>query len=328
MLPEVPGPHSAYGPSFVVASSSGANRMEAGMNDDNQHVSIDRSEFAMFSLSRQRCLSPCGSPGSDSIWAAQERYGEATWMPRWVRFEHEQRYRFAAGYVAGKTVVDCACGTGIGSRWFAEFGAQRVIGIDRLVSPALATSNGKLAFIQGDAASLPVPDHAADVFISLETIEHLPRPIAFLREVCRVLNSDGLFVVSTPNRTVTNPGKNLRDRPWNRHHLCEYDCGEFRGLLERFFSQVDLYGQNRVNSGFVGLLSRVANRCPGHVAVRIRQLLKLPFLVLDWPSRHEVRPDDGQGTFEYIVAVCGMPRFSSDNAEGEGSDEENAAADA
>ena len=58
-----------------------------------------------------------------------------------------------------------------------------------------------------DAVALPLRDNVCNVYISLETIGHIPNDGKFLREVVRTLKSEGLFICSTPNRIVLNPGK-------------------------------------------------------------------------------------------------------------------------
>jgi SAM-dependent methyltransferase len=242
------------------------------------------------------------------VWLAQERLSRATWMPPWVRHEHEQRYLFASQYVRGKTVVDCACGTGIGTYRFAQAGAQSVIAVDKhLPAETCAQQAGMcdgVSFVQADATALPLPDGIADVFISLETIEHLERARDFLREVCRVLRSNGLLVVSTPNRAVTNPGKGLNDKPWNQHHVREYSQSEFTELLQSFFGRVDLFGQTRASRLFLRVLATVGGWSSGHAMVRLRQFLKLPSLFCDRASWHDVRPQGQGDLYEYLVAVC------------------------
>jgi len=46
---------------------------------------------------------------------------------------------------------------------------------------------------------LPWPDGFFDVVTSFETIEHLENPHNFIREIRRILKSEGIFIMSTPN---------------------------------------------------------------------------------------------------------------------------------
>jgi SAM-dependent methyltransferase len=56
--------------------------------------------------------------------------------------------------------------------------------------------------ILGDGLALPLKDGAVDAILCLETIEHIPPPSLpqFAREMMRVLDRDGLIVITTPPR--------------------------------------------------------------------------------------------------------------------------------
>ncbi|MBM2833761.1 MAG: methyltransferase 11 protein [Candidatus Brocadiaceae bacterium] len=53
--------------------------------------------------------------------------------------------------------------------------------------------------IQGDALTLPIKDNSFDVVIATAIIEHVSEPIQLVREACRVLRGDGIFIVTTPH---------------------------------------------------------------------------------------------------------------------------------
>ena len=233
-------------------------------------------------------------------------------VPPWVRFEHLARYRFAAGFARGRTVIDCACGDGTGADHFAAAGAVTVLAFDNdpdaVASAASRFGRDNLRFAVADATALPLGDSTADLYISLETIEHLPDATAFLREVVRVLRPGGTFVCSTPNRTVTYPGATLRTRPWNPFHVREYSEPEFVELLGRYFGRVELYGQNRQSGWYTRLAGWLGRRVSGMLAVRLNQVLKLPRFVVRRAGRHAVVPRAAGGHYEYLVAVCGEPK--------------------
>jgi SAM-dependent methyltransferase len=244
---------------------------------------------------------------------AAERLSDRGFMPTWVRHEHLARYEFAAGYVAGKVVVDCACGDGTGSAQYAKAGAAVVHAFDISAADveraAQRHGTDALRFLPADAGALPFPSTTADLYISLETIEHLNDDRAFLNEVVRVLKPDGLFICSTPNRNITNPGHSISEPPWNPFHVREYDGKEFLTLLSQTFDRVSCFGQNpqgRLSAGGFGLLGRVL---PWHGAVRLRQLTKLPRLLYDRLAHHRVKSADWlTECWEYHVAVCEGPK--------------------
>jgi 2-polyprenyl-3-methyl-5-hydroxy-6-metoxy-1,4-benzoquinol methylase len=58
------------------------------------------------------------------------------------------------------------------------------------------------AFAKADLdAPLPWPDKSFDAVFSTEGIEHLENHFSFLRELCRILKSGGVLVLTTPNIT-------------------------------------------------------------------------------------------------------------------------------
>lgn len=238
----------------------------------------------------------------------KERLSPDVRVPPWVWFEHLARYEFGARFVKDRVVVDCACGSGIGSEAFAAAGARSVTAFDVSeddVKRARARATlPNLAFEHGSALDLPVEASSVDVYISFETIEHLEDDVGFLKEVRRILKPDGLFLCSTPNRLVTNPGATISERPWNKFHVREYSEREFVGLLRQTFSSVRLYGQNPKRTWLADSMGRLGRVLPRHGAVRINQVLKLPQFLADSLSRHAVVDMSPAYAYEYLVAVC------------------------
>jgi SAM-dependent methyltransferase len=153
------------------------------------------------------------------------------------------RYRFSCAYVAGKSVLDVACGNGYGSFMLRRLGAARsVIGVDR--SPEAISLGesfivpGEVDLLVGDATALPLDADSVDVVISFETIEHLSDPSGFLSEVTRVLRSDGIGIFSTPLNETPQ-----RTRPANPFHVREYSEVEFMTLLSTAFFRVESWFQ-------------------------------------------------------------------------------------
>src|SRR6476646_7185805 len=105
-----------------------------------------------------------------------ERYvPELDWPD--LSYEHWHRYLWASQFVAGKDVLDVACGEGYGSNFLAKT-AGRVVGVDisqETVDHAKNTYNQpNIEFYQGSAGAMPIEGtYLFDIIISFETIEHL-----------------------------------------------------------------------------------------------------------------------------------------------------------
>lgn len=227
---------------------------------------------------------------------------------RWVKLEQLGRYYFAAQFVREKIIVDCACGTGMGTKIFLSAGAKQVAACD-LWPAAIETAKRQVSaentkFYLADGEFLPFPNDFAEVYISLETIEHIRDDKLFLAEAKRVLRPNGIFICSTPNRLISNPGETSANKPWNKLHIREYSPAEFLDLLKLNFNQVDLYGQNWQPRWKMKFLIFLGKYLPAHWTVRINQLIKLPRLIYDSPECHKVKKGNNWVSFEYLVAVC------------------------
>ncbi len=159
-----------------------------------------------------------------------------------IRQEHLHRYALAATLVAGKVVLDAACGEGYGSDMLAVHASQ-VIGVDldeASVAYASRTYKRKnLKFRRASVLDLPLPKASVDVVVSFETLEHLAEQEEMVAEFARVLRPDGLLIISTPNRVVYS-GQGQAPNPF---HVKELDLPEFQALLDRHFRKTVLVGQ-------------------------------------------------------------------------------------
>ncbi|HLK61146.1 MAG TPA: class I SAM-dependent methyltransferase [Chthonomonadaceae bacterium] len=173
-------------------------------------------------------------------------------------WEHIYRYRFAAQHVAGKRVLDIACGEGYGVAALARAGAKSVVGVD-ISEEACEHARRKYGIEarQGSADAIPLPQGSVDVIVSFETIEHVPSPQSFLEECLRVLAPGGALIISTPNKAVYTMG----DRP-NPYHCSEMTESEFKALLSLHFRSVELYTQHPKSAAWWSLRSIAASNAP------------------------------------------------------------------
>jgi 2-polyprenyl-3-methyl-5-hydroxy-6-metoxy-1,4-benzoquinol methylase len=95
-------------------------------------------------------------------------------------------------------VVDVGCGGGR-LRTFLGDMIESYAGVDAIRYEGLGSG---VAFMRADLNRdpIPVPDHSTDIAVSIETIEHLENPRAFVRELVRIVKPGGWIVVSTPNQ--------------------------------------------------------------------------------------------------------------------------------
>ncbi len=237
----------------------------------------------------------------------QERISANAFVPPWVRFAHVARYDFATAFVREKRVVDGACGSGYGSAMLASARARSVLGLDIAddgLREATETYDApNLSFRKCDLSTLDVAASSCDVFISFETIGHVPDDGAFLNGIRRALVPDGVFLCSTPNRPITNPGTSIVDRPYNRFHLREYDRHELAERLRAHFAAVDILGQTFWERGYASALRALSSAHPLD-AVRSHQIRKVVTSLRDRFENYRPRPIEDGAEPEVLLAIC------------------------
>jgi SAM-dependent methyltransferase len=136
------------------------------------------------------------------------------------------RYKLAAEFVRDADVVDCACGTGHGSALLAQAGARSVQGVDldrdALAFARMQHAHPAITYYEADACRY-TPTPAPTVWVSVETVEHLPHPAEYVAHVAEVLPPGGRFIASVPV-TVTTDG--------DPNHLSDFTRESFRALLK------------------------------------------------------------------------------------------------
>nr|VFK79275.1 MAG: Glycosyltransferase, GT2 family [Candidatus Kentron sp. SD] len=175
-----------------------------------------------------------------------------------IELEHLHRYTIAKDLVTGKNVLDIACGEGYGSAILAS-SAKHVIGVDisdETIHHAKSTyKRNNIEFHRGSCTDIPLDDNSVEVVVSFETIEHISGQELMLEEIYRVLEPNGLLILSSPNRPIYNQFRNES----NPYHVRELDFNELNDLLTKFFPYVR-YAHQRQIVGFsllpVGISSK------------------------------------------------------------------------
>jgi len=165
-------------------------------------------------------------------------------------------------------IIDVGCGDGrmlreLASLRFEVIGhasGARLVGVEISHERARRVRGQGFLVVRAEAERLPFRPESAAAVLMIEVIEHLPEPGRVLEEVARVLQPEGLLVLSTPNYPIkrvydvlaylrgTRPS--WRDDPT---HFSPMTFGRLDRLLGEFFGSVDLWptyvpGESRVRA--------------------------------------------------------------------------------
>jgi 2-polyprenyl-3-methyl-5-hydroxy-6-metoxy-1,4-benzoquinol methylase len=157
----------------------------------------------------------------------------------WFR-RHLVVYEWIAGLVAGKHVIDMACGEGYGADTLAR-AAAGVVGVD--ANPE-AHEHARLRYLRANLRFtrdlVETFSEPADAVVFLQTIEHLSDARGALAHFRSLVGDQGTVFLSTPNVLTLAPrGASRSGNPW---HVHEYRAEEFEQLCRASFAAVDMHG--------------------------------------------------------------------------------------
>jgi 2-polyprenyl-3-methyl-5-hydroxy-6-metoxy-1,4-benzoquinol methylase len=153
----------------------------------------------------------------------------------------------ALGLPANAKVLDAPCGDGEVAILLAKEGLE-VSGVDIVdeLTDGARVVLGERFRIADLTAKLPWPGASFDLVVSIEGIEHLENPFAFVREMHRLCRPGGIFILSTPNTIsirsrvrflgsgfyLSDPRPLDESSPHPLHHLGLRTFSELRYILQ------------------------------------------------------------------------------------------------
>ncbi|MCC7077669.1 MAG: class I SAM-dependent methyltransferase [Acidimicrobiia bacterium] len=180
-------------------------------------------------------------------------------------------------------ILDSGSGEGYGTAILANrLSPAFVTGLDSF--PDAVTHAGMCypepAFVCADGAAVPLREASCAAVVSLQVIEHMPDPAAYVAECRRLIRPGGVAVIGTPNRlTFTPPG-----RPTNPFHIVEFSADELAGLLAEWFASVRLEGVHDSHPGLADALvdaALTATEPPAWAREQVARVTPADFTIRD-----------------------------------------------
>ena len=185
--------------------------------------------------------------GTQKIWTGERL---ETFITNETMTEHLHRYALAMEFIAGKKVLDIACGEGYGTNLMAKK-ALHVTGIDidnaSIENAKKKYTAGNIVFTTSSVLKIPATNNSFDVITCFETLEHINEQKEMLIELKRVLSPSGILLISTPDK------KNYSDKagyknPFHKKELYEQ---EFKNLVSSYFSNTCYYRQSSYTGSMI-----------------------------------------------------------------------------
>lgn len=221
---------------------------------------------------------------------------------------HIARYRFAASVIPRieeSVVLDLGCGVGYGSNILARK-AKHVVGVDNSaeainIAKTKYAKRKNLQFIKADATErLPFADNHFDAVSCIETFEHFKDATRALNEIRRALKPNGVAIITTPAKELVSP---FRKRPRNPYHAREFMLDEMLSLLRKNFEEVEIYGQQVLNSR----KALIAKKLFSFLGLERYNLFRKVFLGKGSEKVVKVNDEKRQKPV-VLVAVCKKPK--------------------
>jgi ubiquinone/menaquinone biosynthesis C-methylase UbiE len=213
------------------------------------------------------------------------------------------RYRFASDFVKGKSVLEVACGSGIGLGLLAKY-ANHVTGGDidkkNVFTATELYKQENIKIQELDAHALPFEENSFDVVLLFEAIYYLEHPEVFVKEAYRILRRQGALIICTVNRDW----EDFHPSPYTHQYFSVPQLAE---LLKDPFRDVQCSGAFSTQAGGalgkgISLIKRIAvefNLIPGSLAARA--YLKRVFMGPLQPLPQRI--DNGMAPYELPVSI-------------------------
>tara|TARA_R110002073_G_scaffold191088_1_gene349761 strand:+ start:1028 stop:1726 length:699 start_codon:yes stop_codon:yes gene_type:complete len=158
-------------------------------------------------------------------------------------------------------ILDVGCGTGALLRYLQEYDYKNLEGLEISRRAVEVLSNHGITMHHAKLPDLPLPDNQFDVIIASQVLEHIIPRQKFLRELRRLMKSEGSLIIFVPNNCL-----GPIDEP---SHVVKFTKLSLEKVLSTYFSSVYVEDMKDENFEMPILFAYAQN----HIAARSSQEL-------------------------------------------------------
>jgi ubiquinone/menaquinone biosynthesis C-methylase UbiE len=142
-----------------------------------------------------------------------------------VSVRHVARYAMANDVIAGRNVLDAACGSGYGGYVLHQAAEYTGLDLDRQALKNARRLFPWLRFLEGSVFDLPFENASIGAVVTFETLEHIRQPERAMAEFARVLSPGGVLIGSIP---INHPDRIYHVRPYSATEAYEIFASDKR----------------------------------------------------------------------------------------------------
>lgn len=158
--------------------------------------------------------------------------------PMITAVNHIRRYRFARTRLNEGPTLDCACGAGYGAAILTSERIGAYLGLDTdadIVAFANRLASGEQVRFANQTLEREPVQRFKNV-VSLETLEHVSDPYAFIQLLIANLDPEGQLILSVPAEEWAGSHR-------NSDHITNWNYARFERFANRHFAYAEIYKQ-------------------------------------------------------------------------------------
>lgn len=168
---------------------------------------------------------------ANKIWNKMEWIKSQIYMLPQSKEEASNRLKLLLEFNPGKKLIEFGSNTGE-FLYTADKAGFDVTGVDHYSAILPFNKSNNIKFINSEATKVTLPEKY-DIVAAFHLLEHLEKPVTFLKNIKKILNSGGILFLEIPNYGSRN--RNRQKENWQlffNYHFTHFDIVSIKKILE------------------------------------------------------------------------------------------------